>query len=591
MEDYPDESLVNSLEQCGPFINEVQNSAEESSVVSSMVTGSSSSDTETGGSSGNSITASEGTFVNDGYRNLDISCQGKCLYDSKDLVGLDQGSDSHSHDESGRNRSITEASTSFKEQQSSDPVSMNVSTNMDAVNGIDNSENKGFSQIYPDIIHPSSSDPLGLGDSHSNDASFDNHMGEVTDIPNSNSDSVTHRPDVRVTFRPTQDESIQDSVSSDLGFLVPNREQDQTDGSVLHVDVVSISSSIYSSSTSDTSNHEARRNSRRLFWDAFSRRSSRRHFDSPTTVFSTDNNDDLESHDRWLLNFSGDFFNDGIDNDSRYLGRRIHRLNERRRHLRSEILEIICLFVDGVDYFLQSSTRPLYSYCSTEPWSFIAHSMVLLVSLIWERLHGGLDENGRRTTSCPSGLHPDGTCSCESILMTEELNAHRSISRIVMLAEALFERCGSHHQLHDEGAALTMKSLPGSFTMIYALFDLRWLLLSSGVLDEIHRQPVSLSLSMMSLPAPESIVDSFPLKNHKKVDKVEGNDEDEQCYICLAEYEEGDKIRVLPCHHEYHMACVDKWLKEIHGVCPLCRGDVREGANEPSIPNPEIPST
>ena len=338
MEDYPDESLVNSLEQCGPFINEVQNSAEESSVVSSMVTGSSSSDTETGGSSGNSITASEGTFVNDGYRNLDISCQGKCHSDSKDLVGLDHGSDSHSHDESGRNRSITEASTSFKEQQSSDPVSMNVSTNMDAVNGIDNSENKGFSQIYPDIIHPSSSDPSRLGDSHSNDASFDNHMGEVTDIPNSDSDSVTHRPDVRVTFRPTQDESIQDSVSSDLGFLVPNREQDQTDGSVLHVDVVSISSSIYSSSTSDTSNHEARRNSRRLFWDAFSRRSSRRHFDSPTTVFLTDNNDDLESHDRWLLNFSGDFFNDGIDNDSRYLGRRIHRLNERRRHSRSEVI-------------------------------------------------------------------------------------------------------------------------------------------------------------------------------------------------------------------------------------------------------------
>lgn len=99
----------------------------------------------------------------------------------------------------------------------------------------------------------------------------------------------------------------------------------------------------------------------------------------------------------------------------------------------------------------------------------------------------------------------------------------------------------------------------------------------------MHHQPLSLSLSMVSLPAPESVVNSLPLKDHKKPETAESRDDVDQCYICLCEYEEGDKIRVLPCHHEYHMSCVDKWLKEIRGVCPLCRGDVSEGMANPEI--------
>uniref|UniRef100_A0A5B7C3I5 Putative RING-H2 finger protein ATL80 n=1 Tax=Davidia involucrata TaxID=16924 RepID=A0A5B7C3I5_DAVIN len=44
-----------------------------------------------------------------------------------------------------------------------------------------------------------------------------------------------------------------------------------------------------------------------------------------------------------------------------------------------------------------------------------------------------------------------------------------------------------------------------------------------------------------------------------------------ECAICLAEYAEGEEIRVLPqCGHGFHVTCVDMWLGS-HSSCPSCR--------------------
>ncbi|KAK6121594.1 hypothetical protein DH2020_044653 [Rehmannia glutinosa] len=310
-------------------------------------------------------------------------------------------------------------------------------------------------------------------------------------------------------FPGDDDDHAHVTTTSSSGFLVSDSDQDLTSGDLIHLDLVSISSNFLS----EINNRETRRNSRRLFWDALSRRSFRRHnSDSPSIVFATGVADDVESHDRWLLDFSGDFHYNGGGRDFDSFSARLHRRNERRWLLRPEV-----------------------------------------------------NEGGQQTAFCASGLHLDGTCSCESFFTAEESSSLASISRIIVLAEALFEvfKCKLRNYL-------------------ISLFQ---------VLDEIHHQSLSLSLSNLSLPAPASVVDTFPLKSYKKIKNAESDPDDvQQCYICLADYEEGDKLRVLPCKHEYHVSCIDKWLKEVNRVCPLCRHNVCEGPGECSVSNAETSS-
>ncbi|VFQ63177.1 unnamed protein product [Cuscuta campestris] len=149
---------------------------------------------------------------------------------------------------------------------------------------------------------------------------------------------------------------------------------------------------------------------------------------------------------------------------------------------------------------------------------------------------------GHSRTCVLSGQHRSGHCSCRTSNREANSDVHSrardSISRIVMLAEALFE-----------------------------------------VLDEIHQQSLVLSSqpsvsSIGSLPAPNDVVESLPVKAYYNKSDNHKAEETAKCYICLVDYEDGDNLRVLPCRHEFHRACVDKWLKEVHRVCPLCRGDV-----------------
>ncbi|KAF4970936.1 hypothetical protein FSARC_2132 [Fusarium sarcochroum] len=54
------------------------------------------------------------------------------------------------------------------------------------------------------------------------------------------------------------------------------------------------------------------------------------------------------------------------------------------------------------------------------------------------------------------------------------------------------------------------------------------------------------------------------------------------CSICTEDFKVGEDVRVLPCKHQFHPACVDPWLVNVSGTCPLCRYDLRPGKGHAS---------
>lgn len=48
----------------------------------------------------------------------------------------------------------------------------------------------------------------------------------------------------------------------------------------------------------------------------------------------------------------------------------------------------------------------------------------------------------------------------------------------------------------------------------------------------------------------------------------------ENCSICLDEYEEREEVCKLNCGHKYHSQCIDKWLSMGNMVCPYCRAHI-----------------
>ncbi|GKC34400.1 RING-H2 finger protein ATL16 [Tanacetum coccineum] len=68
----------------------------------------------------------------------------------------------------------------------------------------------------------------------------------------------------------------------------------------------------------------------------------------------------------------------------------------------------------------------------------------------------------------------------------------------------------------------------------------------------------------------ESVIRLIPIFKFQK----KQNDSDNECAVCLAEFQDNEKLRMIPnCAHVFHIDCIDIWLQN-NPNCPLCRNSI-----------------
>lgn len=60
----------------------------------------------------------------------------------------------------------------------------------------------------------------------------------------------------------------------------------------------------------------------------------------------------------------------------------------------------------------------------------------------------------------------------------------------------------------------------------------------------------------------------LPVIEYKDGGEITRNDAN--CTICLNDYVDNERVKMLPCKHHFHMSCIDEWFN-VDDICPLCK--------------------
>lgn len=84
----------------------------------------------------------------------------------------------------------------------------------------------------------------------------------------------------------------------------------------------------------------------------------------------------------------------------------------------------------------------------------------------------------------------------------------------------------------------------------------------------------SSSSSSSSLSSSSSSSSSAADSSCRCSDAEDSDDPRVKCHVCLEPFVVGESLKLLPCFHQFHADCIDRWLVE-RAVCPVCKTSIR----------------
>merc|ERR1719313_1182592 len=118
-----------------------------------------------------------------------------------------------------------------------------------------------------------------------------------------------------------------------------------------------------------------------------------------------------------------------------------------------------------------------------------------------------------------------------------------------------------------------------------------WDLMPPELREDMQRLPRGIQTLLLNTMAHEEAVQGRLMEVHETLRRGQGletaelesagaklvwkaeerrADTQQQCMVCLADFEDGDELRKLHCDHMFHVDCIDEWLRR-SPHCPLCK--------------------